>query len=49
MREIVDAGLLRALVVDPEGSVYTFDAEGKARINPASPLFKEQSINQKTL
>ncbi len=49
MREIADAGLLPALVVDAEGFVYTFDAEGKARINPASPLFKEQSINQKTL
>jgi len=49
MRELVNAGLLPALAVDPEGFVYTFDAQGKARLNPASPLFKEQSINQKTL
>src|SRR6266436_597499 len=49
MRELVSAGLLPALVADPEGFVYTFDTEGKAQLNPASPLFKEQSINQKTL
>lgn len=47
MREIVNAGLLPALVVDPEGYVYTFGADGKAQIDPASPLFKEQSIKQK--
>ena len=48
MRELVSAGLLPALVADPEGFVYTFDTEGKAQLNPASSLFKEQSINQKT-
>jgi tetratricopeptide (TPR) repeat protein len=48
VREIVNAGLLPAQSVDPEGFVYSFDAEGKAQINPASPLFKEQAINKKT-
>jgi tetratricopeptide (TPR) repeat protein len=48
MREIVNAGLLPAQAVDPEGFVYSFDAEGKAQINPASPLFKEQAISKKT-
>jgi tetratricopeptide (TPR) repeat protein len=48
MRELVNAGLLPAPPVDPEGYAYTFDSEGKAQINPASPLFKEQSIQQKT-
>ncbi|HEY4816826.1 MAG TPA: hypothetical protein VIH67_05310 [Candidatus Acidoferrum sp.] len=47
MRELVSAGLLRGPAVDPEGFVYSFDAEGKAQINPASPLFKEQSRNEK--
>jgi tetratricopeptide (TPR) repeat protein len=47
MRDIVNAGLLPALAIDPEGFVYSFDAEGKAQINPASPLFKEQSRNEK--
>ncbi len=49
MRELVDVGLLPAPAVDPEGYAYTFDAEGKARLNPASPLFKEQSNQQKIL
>ncbi len=49
MRELVDAGVLPAPAVDPEGYAYTFDADGKARINPASPLFKEQSNQQKIL
>jgi hypothetical protein len=48
MREIVNAGLPPAQAVDPEGFVYSFDAEGKAQINPASPLFKEQAISKKT-
>jgi len=47
MRELVNAGLLPAPAVDPEGYAYTFDADGKARINPASPLFKERSNQQK--
>ena len=47
MRDIVNAGLLPGLVVDPEGYVYTFGTDGKAQIDPASPLFKEQSIKQK--
>jgi tetratricopeptide (TPR) repeat protein len=48
MNELVRTGLLPAWAVDPEGYAYTFNAEGKAQINPASPLFKEQSIQQKT-
>jgi hypothetical protein len=49
MRDMVNAGLLPAQVVDPEGFTYSFDVEGKAQIDPASPLFKEQAINKKTL
>jgi tetratricopeptide (TPR) repeat protein len=47
MREIVDGGLLPGPAVDPEGFAYSFDAEGKAQINPASPLFREQRLDQK--
>ena len=43
MRELVGAGLLRGLPADPEGYVYVFDADGKAQLNPASPLFKHRS------
>lgn len=47
MHDLVTAGLLPAPVVDPDGFVYSFDAQGMAQINPASPLFREQAINQK--
>ncbi|HLZ91078.1 MAG TPA: hypothetical protein VKQ28_05135 [Candidatus Acidoferrum sp.] len=48
MREMINAGLLPGPAVDPAGYAYSFDAEGKAHINAASPLFKEQARNQKT-
>ena len=41
LRDLVNAGLLPGLAVDPLGVVYWFDPEGNAQINPASPLFKE--------
>jgi hypothetical protein len=47
VRELVKAGLLPGLAVDPVGVVYWFDLEGNAQINPASPLFKEQRLDQK--
>jgi tetratricopeptide (TPR) repeat protein len=46
MRDLIAPGLLPGPAVDPEGFVYSFDAEGKAQINPASPLFKEQRLDQ---
>jgi hypothetical protein len=47
VRDLVSAGLLPGLVVDPVGVVYFFDLEGNAQINPASPLYKEQRLNEK--
>ena len=47
MRDLVRGGLLPGMVVDPLGVVYWFDADGKAQINPSSPLFKEQRLNQR--
>ncbi len=43
MRDLVNAGLLPRAAVDPLGFVYYFDAEGKTRLNPASPLSREQA------
>jgi hypothetical protein len=40
---LVSDGLIPGPAVDPLGYVYHFDAEGKAQLNPASPLFKEQA------
>ena len=47
VRDLVNAGLLPGLAVDPAGVVYWFDLEGNAQINPASPLFKQQRLDQK--
>jgi hypothetical protein len=46
MDAMVNAGLLRGPAVDPEGYVYSIDGQGKAHINAASPLFKQQ-VKQK--
>lgn len=45
--DLVKAGLLPGLAVDPTGVVYWFDLEGNAEVNPASPLFKELRLDQK--
>ena len=41
LRELVRAGLLPGLPVDPLGFVYVVE-EGKVLLNPASPLFKKR-------
>jgi hypothetical protein len=45
--DLVKAGLLPGLAVDPAGFAYWFDLEGTAQVNPESPLFKEQRLDQK--
>ena len=42
MRDLVNAGLLRGIPVDPEGHAYVLSPEGKAQLSPTSPLFKQQ-------
>jgi hypothetical protein len=49
MHDLVNAGMLPGAAVDPLGFVYVFNAAGKAQLNPASPLFKEQPLYQKPL
>jgi hypothetical protein len=48
-RELIGAGLLPGAPVDPLGHVYVFGADGKAELNPDSPLFKEKNIYAKPL
>ncbi|MGC0773909.1 MAG: hypothetical protein WB543_13320 [Candidatus Acidiferrum sp.] len=45
--ELVQAGLLSRLPVDPLGYAYVFGADGKAELNTASPLLEQQIIQQK--
>jgi hypothetical protein len=47
IRDLVRSGLLRGVAVDPVGVEYWFDPEGNAQINPASPLYKEESLNKR--
>lgn len=49
LRDLISAGLLPAAPVDPLGHFYVFGADGKAQLNPASPLFKEKNIYTKPL
>jgi hypothetical protein len=49
VRDLVNAGLLRGAAVDPLGFVYGFDVDGKAQLNPLSPLFKQKPFLEKPL
>lgn len=49
LRDLINDGLLTAVLADPLGFPYTFDTDGKAQLNPASPLFKQQPLYQRPL
>jgi hypothetical protein len=42
--ELIQAGLLRGMPADSWGHPYVFDQNGKAQLNPDSPLFQRQAI-----
>ena len=46
MLELVQAGLVRGLPVDPLGYEYVFGEDGKAELNLDSPLLEEQLTSQ---
>jgi hypothetical protein len=45
--ELVQAGLLRGIAVDPDGFAYEFSEEGKAELNLDSPLLEQQLLLEK--
>jgi hypothetical protein len=49
VHDLVAAGLLPRTAVDPLGFPYVLDADGKAQLNPASPLVTQRRIYQKPL
>src|SRR5579871_2844531 len=49
IRELVGAGLLKGVPSDPAGYPYVIDNEGKAQLNPASPLAKKKNFYGRTL
>jgi tetratricopeptide (TPR) repeat protein len=48
LRALVDVGLLSREPVDPKGYVYVFGKDGKAQLNPASPLYKDLPIYRRS-
>jgi hypothetical protein len=44
--ELVQAGLLPRLPVDPMGFPYVFGPDGKAAVNLDSPLLEQQLLHQ---
>jgi hypothetical protein len=44
VRELLDAGLLRSVPIDPLGYPYVIDEFGLTELNPKSPLAAEQKI-----
>jgi len=46
VNELIQAGLLPRLPVDPKGYPYVFGPDGKAALNLDSPLLEQQLLNQ---
>jgi tetratricopeptide (TPR) repeat protein len=49
MQELVSAGMLKGVPADATGYGYVMDDEGKAQLNPQSPLAKKKKFYAKTL
>jgi tetratricopeptide (TPR) repeat protein len=49
VQDLVNGGFLARTPVDPLGVPYILDAEGKAQLNPASPLAEQKGWYQKPL
>ena len=47
MSEMVQAGFLRGLPVDPDGFAYVFSEEGKSELHLDSPLLEQQLLLEK--
>jgi hypothetical protein len=48
-RDLINAGLLKGVPVDPLGIPYIFNTDGKAQLSPESTLFKKSARYQKPL
>jgi hypothetical protein len=49
IQELVRAGLLKGVPADPMGYAYVLDKDGKAQLNPGSPLARKKNFYSKTL
>ncbi|HLK04410.1 MAG TPA: hypothetical protein VKT53_08210 [Candidatus Acidoferrum sp.] len=44
LQDLVDAGMLRGIPVDPERFAYVIGKDGHAELNPKSPLLKDEPL-----
>jgi tetratricopeptide (TPR) repeat protein len=44
LNQLVQSGMLNAMPADPVGFAYVLDADGKAQLNPRSPLVEKKKI-----
>jgi tetratricopeptide (TPR) repeat protein len=49
IQELVSAGMLKGVPADPTGHSYVLDGDGKAQLDPQSPLAKKKRFYGKTL
>ena len=49
LRELVQAGVLKGIPLDPEGYPYVLGKDGKAELSVESPLMEQQQVLQKKL
>ena len=49
IQELVSAGMLKGVPADPTGHSYVLDGDGKAQLDPDSPLAKKKRFYGKTL
>jgi tetratricopeptide (TPR) repeat protein len=48
LNQLVQSGMLKALPADPVGFAYALDADGKAQLNPRSPLVEKKKLLEST-
>jgi hypothetical protein len=46
LHDLVQAGLLRGIPLDPEGHAYVLGDDGSAQLDPESPLFEKQALEE---
>jgi hypothetical protein len=49
LSDLVEAGLLKGIPLDPEGYPYVLGKDGKAELSVESPLMEQQQVLEKKL
>jgi hypothetical protein len=46
VRELYDSGVLSGIPIDPAGVPYIFGPDGKAQLDPKSPIIRDKALNR---